>query len=234
MIAAALSRWRRMRRIGMLVIAQKLSIRLWSTRVALMVSSETDPRPSKPPRIPLSFSVMPSEQVDGSELGTAARQGADVLYIEGLIRMYRDGPGDAIVARASDGVLVAVGLMSYADRHETLDAAAPGLHHRLSPDECWTEAHYVPPAYRNKGVIAAVLAEERDYLRRHGVRKVYAVIDSTNLPSLRAFAREGYEPTGVIRLDRYRLNRYTSRFTVLDDRTRAVWQRAAQGIAVAP
>jgi hypothetical protein len=226
MIAAALSRWRRMRRIGIRVIAQKLSVRLWSTRVAVLVSRDTSTPARALARIPLSFSVVPSEQVDPSEFKTGARQGTDMLYIEGLVRMYRRGPGDAMVARASDGALVGVGLMSYADRHEVLDAAAPGLYHRLSSDECWTEAHYVLPEYRSLRALAGILAAERAYLQRRGVRKVFAVIDTTNVPSLRAFARSGHEPTGVIRLDRYRLNRYTSRFVVIDDRTLTRWQRA--------
>ena len=74
--------------------------------------------------------------------------------------------------------------------------------------------------------MTGLLAEEREYLRRHGVRKAYAVIDTANVPSLRAFARAGYAPTGVIRVDRYRLNHVTSRFTDLDDSTRDRWQRA--------
>jgi RimJ/RimL family protein N-acetyltransferase len=224
---AVAGRLERVRRIGILVIAEKVRFRAWSTRVAVVVSSSTEPRPSTPARLPLTFAVVPSETIDAREFDLPVRRSADVLYIEGMLRMYRLAPGDAMVARTTDGKLAGVGLMSYADRHDRLEVAAAGLYYRLPPHECWTEAHYVLPEFRNQGVIAAVLAAERDHLRARGVRTAMAVIHSGNARSLHAFARAGYTPTGVVRLDRYRFGRFATRFTRMDERTREQWRQAA-------
>jgi RimJ/RimL family protein N-acetyltransferase len=45
-----------------------------------------------------------------------------------------------------------------------------------------------------------------------GVGRALAVIDASNAASLRAFARAGYRPTGLLRVGRYRLNRWSSAF----------------------
>ena len=225
---------RRLRHVGVGLVVRKIAIRLWSTRVAVMVAAEIaptdDPTDRLPPNIPLDFEIVPSAAVDGRELGVETARGAELLYLEGLLRMYGFSPGDAMVARTQGGDLVAVALLSPSDRSAALELAAPGYYPPITADECWTEAHYVIPAYRNRRVMTTVLAEERNYLRGCGIRRAIAVIESTNQASLRAFARAGYEPTGLVRLDRYRLNRYSGRFTALDDETRDRLQRLINSV----
>lgn len=222
----AQARINRTRQIGFRTLAEKARVRCWSTRVAIIVSRDTEPTASRPSKLPLTFSVIPSTELDEREFPPSTRSGADLLYIDGLLRVYGHAPGDAIVGRTSDGKLVVVGLMSDAARYGALEEAAPGLYLKPQADECWTEAHYVMPEYRNQGVMAATLAAERAHLRERGILKVKAVIDSENAPSLRAFARERYDPTGTVRRDQYRLNRFTAEFTDMDDQTRERWRAA--------
>lgn len=219
-------RLRRVRRVGIRLLAGKFRIRIWSNRVAIIVARSTEASVTASTSLPLSFSIVASGDVDPNEILTETLRGADLLYVDSMLRLFKQEPGDAIVVRTSDDRLVAVGLMSYADRHEALERAAPSLYHRLAPDECWTEAHYVVPQYRKMKILGATLAAERTYLYEQGYRRVLAVIDVANTPSLRAFSREGYQPTGVIRRDTYRLNRLTTRFSPSDDETDNRWRGA--------
>jgi RimJ/RimL family protein N-acetyltransferase len=229
---ASASRWaRRFRRIGLRVVVSKLTTRVWSDHVAVIVAAETEMRTSEAAAIPLAYSFVPSEQLDARELDRKSVRGGDTLYVEGLARLYGQAPGDAIIARTPEGALVGVGLISYPDRHERLDAGAPGLHQQLPPHACWTEAHYVLPEYRGKRVMTGILEAERVYLHDQGIRTVYALIESRNEASLRVFARAGYRPTGVISCYRYRLNRLATRTVAIDERTQARWQRASDGAA---
>jgi RimJ/RimL family protein N-acetyltransferase len=234
MTAAALRWARRFRRIGVRVAISKLTTRLWSTHFAVIVAAETSMQTSDAAEIPLSYSFVPSEQLDASELDRASVRGSDALYVEGLARLYGQAAGDAIVARTPEGALVAVGLVSYPDRHARLDAMAPGLHQQLAPDACWTEAHYVLPEYRRKRVMAGVLEAERSFLNGRGIRTVYALIESRNEASLRVFARAGYRPTGIVSSYRYRLNRLATRSVAIDAPTSARWQRATDEAGAAP
>lgn len=219
---------RRARRVGIRVIVDKLRVRAWSTRIAIIVASGTEPRPPLRDDPPLDFSVLASGAVDEREVASEALRGADLLYAEALIRMYRHRPGVAMQARDVGGGLVGMGLMLTADPHERPDAVPPGSYPGSSPDECWTEAHFVVPTRRGLRVLGRLLDAERDYLRERGFRSAFASIDSANVASLRAFARAGYEPTGVVRVDRYRLNRYTGRLAALDGRTQGRWVRSAR------
>jgi RimJ/RimL family protein N-acetyltransferase len=219
----------RARRVGFRVLTDKLRIRCWSTRASIIVSSDTKPREMVTSKLPLSFSVAACPDLDVQEFALSSLRGADLLFAEGLLRFYRQCPGDIIVARTSTGALAAVGLLSYSDRHQMLDAAAPGLYPRLPSNECWTEAFYVMPEYRNRGVMAATLAAVRALLNKKGIHRMHAIIGSTNARSLRAFARAGYEPAGTMRLDRFRLNRFSTRFIILDDKIRERWRQATLG-----
>lgn len=148
--------------------------------------------------------------MDVAALDNGSARGGDLLYLEGLARLFRHCVGDVIVARTPAGVVVGVGLISCPDRREGLDAAAPGLYRPLPPDACWTEAHYVVPEHRNRRALAAIISEEHAALRQRGVQRAFAMIDSKNVASLRAFARAGYQLSGLIRRDRWRLNRCSS------------------------
>jgi GNAT superfamily N-acetyltransferase len=230
-IWAVRSQLERIRRIGVRVLMAKIRIRCWSTRMAIAIACDTEPREGVSAGLPLTFSVIPCTDIDERELSASACRGADLLFVEGLIRMYRKGPGEAIVARTASGTLAAVGLMSCADRCKELNAAAAGLYVPLAPDECWTEATYVLPAYRNQQVMTAILAAERDYLRERGIRSVYAIVDCSNAASLRAFARAGYAPTGMVRRMTCRFNRWAIRFGAIDEASLQRWLRATDGLA---
>jgi GNAT superfamily N-acetyltransferase len=212
------------RRIGVVAITSKALTRCWSNRTAIVVARSTEHNRLATAQIPLAFEIAPSEQLDDTELRLDRLRGADLLYVNGLLHLYRQSPGDLIAARTPDGKLVAVGLMSYSDRFTLLERAAPALHHSIAPDECWTEAHFVLPEFRKQNILGAMLAAEREHLAKRGVRRALATIDMQNGPSLRAFGREGYKPTGTVRRDTRRLNRFSASFGQMDESIAAKWR----------
>lgn len=198
--------------------------RCWSNRSAIVVARGTADATPVSARIPLQFQIQPSETLERAELPIDRLRGPDFLYVVGLLALYQQRPGDFIAARTETGELVAIGLMSYADRFTLLDRAAPSLYHPIAADECWTEAHYVLPEFRNQHILGAVLAAERAHLAQHGYARALAMIDTDNIPSLRAFGREGYEPTGALRRDIRRWNRLSTRFERVDATTDSKWR----------
>lgn len=230
MIAGPLAAVRRTRQIGPRVVARKIGIRCWSTRVSIFLSRPIEPPLEESADLAIHYSIIAPDALDVRDLSLESLHGADLLYVEGILKVHRRCPGDLIIGRDANYALVVVGLLSYPDRRHALELAAPGLYPELQPDECWTEAFFVMPKFRSKRVMASTLSATRNYLASLGFQRLHAVISIDNISSLRAFARAGYRPTGTIRYERFRLNHFSSWFASIDEETRLRWERATSDL----
>ena len=135
-----------------------------------------------------------------------------------------------MVARCSDEL---VGLHFIHTRHhqDRLERVAPLLYAPLEPDEALTEAVFVFPAFRGRGVAPTMLRASLARLADHGYRRGLAIIDIENEASLRAVHAAGYTAEPTMRVDTWRFGRRTSEFRATDP---ATWRRSTEATARAP
>lgn len=164
---------------------------------------------------PLSFPELASLTRDASD--------ADYLFLRAMERTRVAAAGNLVVARAADGTFAGAHFVHPPSRQRALAAVAPGLYPPLDPGDVLTEALYTAPAFRGRGVAAAMLSSTLDLLRATPARRALAYVDVENCASLRAFHRVGFRPTGDMRVDRFRLGRFESEFRPLDRAIEQKW-----------
>jgi GNAT superfamily N-acetyltransferase len=71
---------------------------------------------------------------------------------------------------------------------------------QLKDKEAYFFDTYVDPAYRNKGLQAAMIPPRIEFLRSQGYEKIIGLVDDDNIYSLRALTSAGYKPKTVSRL----------------------------------
>jgi GNAT superfamily N-acetyltransferase len=204
------------------VIAAKLKRRLWSTRRAIAVSRDLRDVPVLPLddiRVefvaPDAFDELPRlvQQADGVEF----------LYLRSIERARQARAGTMSVARTAAGDLVAFHFVHESSDHAALESVAPHMYPVQHDDSVLTEEVYCLPAYRGRGLAAALLQATGALLLERGKRRASAYLDTTNLAAMRMFNRAGYLPAGEERVDRYRGGRFSTTFRDLTPRTRAEW-----------
>jgi RimJ/RimL family protein N-acetyltransferase len=190
----------------------KVRARIYSNRLALMIG--TDPRraPAVDPMIDVVVRREPSSGLREIEDTLRQASGGDLLFLRGLERMRLRDPGDAYVARLPDGEIAASIFVHDVPARDRLERAAPGIYPPIADDEVLTEGMYCWPRFRGLGIPAHLISRTLQFLAPMGIARALAVVETSNPPSLRAFARAGYEPNGVIRRGTYRLNRWQSTF----------------------
>lgn len=215
-----------LRQVDSRLILAKLRRHLWSDHVAIGITADTSERPTIRTKIPLRFEVVHPSRFDERELLIERRQGEELRFIRGLLRMIHGDVGDLSVARTLGGQVVAISNIEYADRFAQLDAVAPGMYPRIGPHEAWVEGSYCLPEFRNLGALAALLDASCRHLAARGIGHARAIVACENQASLRACGRAGLKPDGLIRIDRYRLLRWSRSFDTLTPEAEACWLRA--------
>jgi RimJ/RimL family protein N-acetyltransferase len=71
---------------------------------------------------------------------------------------------------------------------------------QLKDKEAYFFDTFVDPAYRNKGLQAAMIPPRIDFLRNQGYEKIIGLVDDYNTYSLRALISAGYKPKKISRL----------------------------------
>lgn len=190
----------------------KVRSRIYSNRLALMIAA--DPRRARPVEAEMEVGVRrePSSGLHEIEATLRDARGEDLLFLRGLERMRQRDPGAAYVARLPDGELAASLFVHDVPARDRLEQAAPGIYPPIAHDDVLTEGMYCWPRFRGLGIPAHLLARTLQLLAADGIRHALAVVETSNPPSLRAFARAGYAPNGVIRRGTYRLNHWQSAF----------------------
>jgi L-amino acid N-acyltransferase YncA len=214
-------------RLGPSGTLAKLRKRAWSEQVSIGLACNPARRRSVAPRgLPLRIEV-----VDPCELGElgallARTSGPEYAFLRAIERTRRARAGDLVVARTPGGRLAAVHFVHDERRRAALERVAPGMYPPMAADEVLTEGVWCRPELRGLGVVPTMLYASLGRLAELGVRRALAIIDLANTRSLRAFRRVGFEPSGVVRLDRRRLGRWRIDFGALDEETRARWHTA--------
>jgi L-amino acid N-acyltransferase YncA len=216
-------------RLGPSGVVTKLRKRAWSEQVSIGVACDPERRRSLAPR---GLSLR-TEVIDPSELGElgallARTSGPEYAFLRAIERTRRARAGDLVVARTSGGRLAAVHFVHDERRRAALERVAPGMYPPMAADEVLTEGVWCRPELRGQGVVPAMLDASLGRLAERGVRRALAIIDLANTRSLRAFRRVGFEPSGVVRLDRRRLGQWRIDFEALDEKTRARWRAATR------
>lgn len=76
----------------------------------------------------------------------------------------------------------------------------PALLVRLAPGEIELNYVHTVAAYRGRGFLAAVQTAMLKEARREGMRRAYTHVAVDNAPSLRAVAKAGFRPAGLVTL----------------------------------
>ena len=214
-------------RVGAGVLFRKLLRRAWSTRASLSLVREPLLEAPIPPW--LGIESMPPEAF--AELGQLLRSstGFDYLFIRNAERTRLAGVGTVSVARDATGRLAAFHFVYETDDRVALGQIAPNMHPDLAADEVLTELVYCLPTFRGRGVMSDLLGATGSALAARGKRRAFAYVDTANTRSLRMFARAGYAPSGVERVDRYRFGRHRSTFRQTTVTSEKRWDAAVRG-----
>jgi L-amino acid N-acyltransferase YncA len=218
---------RRFPELGMGVVVAKMRRRLWSTRRAIAVVRELEAAPFTTPD-GMQVEVVHPDSFDALPLLVEAASGVEYLYVRPIERTRQARAGTISVARDGSGELMAFHFIHSAGDHDALERVAPQMYPALAADEVLTEAVYCLPAFRGRDVMPALLQATGRLLATRGTRRAFAYLDVANVSSLRMFSRAGYRPSGVERVDRYRLFRFNTVFRDLTARTRASWETSTQ------
>jgi GNAT superfamily N-acetyltransferase len=210
-------------------LIRKLRTRGWSTRRSLLVVCDLTQPPAGPalaPGLDVSF-VEPAAFRDlPSTLRDAHNQ--DALTLCAMERTRALAAGELVVARSGDE-LAGIHFIHTRAHQQRLDRISPSLYSPLREDEVLSEAVFVYPKFRGRGVGSSMLRASASELARRGYRRSLAVIDVENRASLRAFRTAGFTAGQLMRVDSYRLGRRTSRFRDVDDETRQRYLEATSG-----
>jgi GNAT superfamily N-acetyltransferase len=207
----------------------KLASRMWSTTRAVVVCcemAEVPPCPPGAPRLELSF-VRPATVPAIPSLLPGARDG-DALMLSAMERTRAAGAGELVLAY-EQGLLAGLHFVHTAEHQQQLERVAPHLYAPLAADEVLTEALFVLPGYRDRGVGSAMLRASLRELGARSYRRALAVIDVENVSSLRAFHAAGFRASTTMRLDTYVLGRRTSELIDRDPETHRRYLAATVG-----
>ena len=208
------------------LILSRIHRRAWSSRTSVMVTCElqrrswsSHPGPAREITFvhPGAFPALPAALPDA--------RGEDALTLAALERTRLAGAGRLAVAY-EHGQLAAVHFIHTHEHEAALERVSPGLYPPLDRDAALTESLFVFPAFRCRGVATALLRASAAELARRGFRHAMAVIDVNNRGSLRAFDAAGFTPSGMVRVDSYRLGSRSSRVVPLDAETARRYRHA--------
>lgn len=73
---------------------------------------------------------------------------------------------------------------------------------RIEPDSAHFYSNYTIPEYRGMGIATIAMARALDYLFQNGVKKIYGLIYSDNIPSQRVVKKTGFRKMGEVTLIR--------------------------------
>lgn len=214
-----------MRDIPANVVVSKVRRRLWSTHRAIVLSRDLQEEPSLP-LDGLRVEFVDPEAFDDLPRLVEEATGVEYLYLRPIERARQARAGTLSVARDPAGDLVAFHFFHVASDHAALDSVAPGMYPVLPDDEVITEELYCLPAYRGRGLGAALLQATGAKLLERGKRRAWVYIDTRTVAALRMVNRAGYRPTGMERVDRYRGGRFDTVFRDLTPQTLAEWDAA--------
>lgn len=197
---------------GHVHLFSKVQARLYSNLLAIEIAAETAGASPIDPGIEVV--VRRESSANLLDIANTLRhaRGEDFLFLRGLERMRQCDPGHAYVARLPDGEIVASLFAHDRAARDRLERMTPGIYAPIAADEVLTEGVYCWPRFRRLGVPSHLLTTTLKLLADSGVARALAVIETSNVASLRAFARAGYVPTGVVRYGAYRLNRWRTTF----------------------
>jgi GNAT superfamily N-acetyltransferase len=82
----------------------------------------------------------------------------------------------------------------------------------LKPGEAYWWDAYVAPPYRRRGIFSQAVREFVPYLARRGVRRVYSIVDYSNVPSIRGHVAAGFEiASGVVHIRAFGAEKFLKR-----------------------
>jgi L-amino acid N-acyltransferase YncA len=209
------------------VVLGKLLRRAWSTRAS--VSLVREPLVEVPIPAGSRIEFVPPEAFEDLAQLLKSSTGLDYLFVRNAERTRLAGVGTVFVARDETGLLMAFYFVYETDDRVALDQVARNMHPDLAADEVLTELVYCLPAFRGRGVMRQLLHATGAALAARGKRRAFAYVDTTNNRSLRMFARAGYAPTGVERVDHYRFGRHRTTFRPTSVTSEERWAAAVIG-----
>ena len=216
-------------RIGVSVLLGKLLRRVWSTRASLSLVRE--PLVEVPVAEGFALEIVPPEGFEGLAQLLESSTGADYLFVRNAEFTRLAGAGTISVARDEAGQLMAFHFVYEPKDRAALDRVAPNMFPDLAADEVLTELVYCVPAFRGRDLMRQLLHATGSTLAARGKRRAFAWVDSTNTSSLRTFAKAGYVPSGVERVDRYRFGRYSAAYRDLTATSQRRWDAVVNGRA---
>jgi L-amino acid N-acyltransferase YncA len=219
---------RRFRELGAGIVVAKMRRRLWSTHTAIGVVRDLESASYLAPD-GMQVEVVQPEAFDALPLLVEAASGVEYLYVRPIERTRRARAGTISVARDAAGELMAFHFIHAAGDRDALEQVAPKMYPALAADEVLTEAVYCLPAFRGRDTMSALLRATGSLLATRGTRRAFAYLDTKNVASLRMFSRAGYRPSGVERVDRFRLFRFSTVFRDLTPITRTSWETSTRG-----
>jgi GNAT superfamily N-acetyltransferase len=198
---------------------EKVRVRIWSTRFAIVIARDLSEAPGAPTGSPEIEVAFVSARTFPNLRSTAPRaRDADALTLAAMERTRAEGAGELVVAYL-DGRLAAFHFIHTREHQARLERVSPRLYAPLGAGEALTEGVFVLPQFRGRGIGPAMLRESGCELGRRGFHRALAVIDVDNPRSLRAFHAAGFVGQPVVRVDRYRLGRRTSSYAPRDSGT---------------
>jgi RimJ/RimL family protein N-acetyltransferase len=215
-------------RIGVSVLLGKLLHRMWSTRASLSLVRE--PLVEVPVAAGFTLGIVQPEAFEGLAQLLESSTGTDYLFVRNAERTRLAGVGTMSVARDETGQLMAFHFVYEPEDRVALDGIAPNMFPDLAADEVLTELVYCVPAFRGRDLMRQLLHATGSTLAARGKRRAFAWVDTTNTRSLRTFARAGYVPAGVERVDRYRFGQYRATFRHTTVASEERWDAVVRGV----
>lgn len=175
------------------------SHRLWAFERGVLWTLDLGDRAERAPVMPASprASAAPlncQEARPGTDEAEAALAQAMGLAESGEIRRRFAAGSRCFVARGDDGRVAGYGWVSRGE--ERIGELERTL--RMAPDEAYIWDCATLPPYRHRGVYTALLLAMAEALRSEGARRLWIGAARGNRPSLRGFARAGFQPVASV------------------------------------
>lgn len=166
------------------------SRRLWTFERGVLWALEIGDAP--PAEAPLSEVVFAEATVATAGMASALAQAMELAEPEEIRRRLAAG-SRCFVARVGDEISGYGWVSRGVERIGELERSL-----RMQPDEAYIWDCATLPLYRRRGVYVALLRHMVSVLRADGVRRVWIGAARDNQPSLRGFARAGFQPVAHV------------------------------------
>ena len=185
-----------------------LSHRLWTFERGVLWALEADnAAPAATPRAEVTFAEATAER---ASIEAALAQAMELAEPDEIRRRFEAGSRCFVALVAGEiGSEIGSEIAGYGWVSRGVERIGElERWFRMQPDEAYIWDCATLPPYRRRGVYAALLGHMASLMREDGVRRVWIGAARDNHPSLRGFARAGFQPVASVAYTRALWLRY--------------------------